>query len=81
MRWPVATEPVKNTPSIFCASKAAPTSPAPTRQTITSRAHRPRAAGGRSPGPSCVAYSDGLYSTALPVSSAGTMTLQPTNQG
>jgi hypothetical protein len=31
--------------------------------------------------PVMVAYSDGLYSTALPVSSAGTMTLQPTNQG
>ena len=28
-----------------------------------------------------VAYSDGLYSTALPVSSAGTNTLPPTNQG
>jgi hypothetical protein len=31
--------------------------------------------------PVSVAYSLGLYSTALPVSSAGTMTLQPTNQG
>jgi hypothetical protein len=31
--------------------------------------------------PVMTAYSEGLYNTALPVSSAGTNTLQPTNQG
>jgi hypothetical protein len=57
---PVATEPVKNTPSTRCSSSAAPTSPAPTTVMNTS-AGMPAACSRRSMcSPVSVANSDGL---------------------
>ena len=72
MAAPVAYEPVKNRPSMSCASSAAPTSPPPTTAMNTS-CGTPAACSKRAiASPVSVAYSEGLYSTALPVSSAGT---------
>ena len=57
---PVATEPVKNTPSTCCSSSAAPTSPAPTTVMKTS-AGTPASCSSRSMcRPVSVANSDGL---------------------
>ena len=81
-RWPVACEPVKHTMSTSLSTSAAPVAPrtddglhhvdghaGPVRCRSTSRS------------PVSVACSDGLYSTALPVSSAGTIVLRPTKYG
>ena len=85
MAWaifaPVAYEPVKNTPSTGCASSAAPASPAPTITCKTSCGTPAPCSRLPISRPVSVAYSLGLYSTALPASSAGTKTLAPTKYG
>lgn len=81
MRLPVAYEPVKKTPSSGCCSKAAPASAAPTRHTMTSRGTPASCSSRAISSPVSVAYSEGLYNTALPVARAGRITLQPTNHG
>ena len=78
---PVAYEPVKKTPSTGCASTARPTSPAPMTTAKTSCGMPDRCSSLPISRPVSVANSDGLYSTALPVSSAGTNTLAPTKYG
>ena len=78
MRAPVAWLPVKNTPSTRCRVNAVPTAPAPIRHCSAS-AGTPLACSSRVMcRPLSVACSEGLYSTVLPVSSAGRITLQPT---
>ena len=76
----VTPSPIVRQPGVlaFLASNAAPTSPPPTSTANTSRGTP--ASCNRRPisRPVKVAYSEGLYSTVLPVSSAGRMTLQPT---
>ncbi len=81
MRRPVAYEPVKNTPSSGCESSSAPTEPSPTTTENTSTGTPASFSIEAMARPVSVAYSDGLYTTALPASRAGTKTLEPTKYG
>src|SRR5512137_574248 len=81
IRAPVAYEPVKKTPSTGCASTARPASAAPITTAKTSCGTPARCSSLPISSPVSVANSDGLYSTALPASSAGTKTLAPTKYG
>ncbi len=78
---PVAYEPVKKMPSIGWRISAAPVAPSPTTGTNTSRGMPASCSISAMCRPVRVANSDGLYSTALPATSAGTKTLLPTKYG